>query len=56
MQRAIELFEEQFPESRKVPVRVIGGGIIGLTMAIELSLKGYEVTGITAKELYDIPS
>jgi|SRR5579862_267728 len=56
VQRAIELFEEQFPESRKAPVRVIGGGIIGLTMAIELSLKGYEVTGITAKELYDIPS
>ncbi len=56
VRRAIELYEEQFPDSLNVPIRVIGGGIIGLTAAIELTLKGYEVTGITAKELYDIPS
>jgi hypothetical protein len=55
VRRAIEIYEEQFAGS-KVPIRVVGGGIIGLTAAIELTLKGYEVAGITAKELYDIPS
>lgn len=56
VQSAIELFEEQFPEAGKGPIRVIGAGYIGLTAAIELTLKGYEVSGITAKELYDIAS
>ncbi len=56
VKKAISLLEEQLGDRPKAPVRVIGGGIIGLTAAIELSLKGYEVTGITAKELYEIPS
>jgi D-amino-acid oxidase len=56
VRRAIELFEQQFPEAPKTPIRVIGAGYIGLTAAIELSLKGYKVSGITAKELYDIAS
>lgn len=54
--RAIELFEEQFPKETKQPIRVVGVGIIGLTTAIELTRRGYHVTGITASELYDIPS
>lgn len=56
VRRAIELYEEEFADSPKVPIRIIGAGIIGMTAAIELTLRGYEVTGITAKELYDIPS
>jgi D-amino-acid oxidase len=56
VRRAIELYQEQFPDRKDEPVRIIGGGIIGLTMAIELTLKGFQVTGITARELYDIPS
>ncbi len=56
VRRAIDLYEQQFPENLSAPIRVIGSGIIGLTTAIELSLRGYEVTGIRAKELYDIPS
>ena len=54
--RAIELFEQQLGDRPKQPIRVIGCGIIGMTAAIELTLKGYEVTGIIAKELYEIPS
>lgn len=54
--RAIELFEQQLGDRPKQPIRVIGCGIIGMTAAIELKLKGYEVTGIDARELYEIPS
>lgn len=58
--KAIELFEEQqanSPDSAQVgPIRVVGCGIIGLTTAIELTRKGYQVAGITASELYEIPS
>lgn len=54
--KAIELFEGQWGDQPKPPIRVIGCGIIGLTAAIELTRKGYEVTGITASELYEIPS
>jgi D-amino-acid oxidase len=56
VERAIELYEAQLGDRPSSPIRVIGGGIIGLTAAIELTRKGYEVTGITAKELYNIPS
>ncbi len=56
VRRAIELFQEKFPDRQTAPIRIIGGGIIGLTTAIELTLQGYNVTGITAKELYNIPS
>lgn len=56
VRRAIELFEQQLKERPKTPIRVVGTGIIGLTAAIELTLKGYEVSGITTKEFYEIPS
>lgn len=53
--KAIELYEKLGPQV-KGPIRVIGCGIIGLTTAIELTRKGYQVAGITANELYEIPS
>lgn len=56
VERAIELYQATPGYNPKTPIRVIGTGIIGLTAAIELSLKGYEVSGITTRELYDIPS
>jgi|GEM_PF-1516541 D-amino-acid oxidase len=55
--KAIELYEAKTAfQSVKEPIRVIGCGIIGLTAAIELHRRGYEVAGITASELYEIPS
>ncbi len=57
--QAIEKFEElqaQKPNKTAGPLRVLGVGIIGLTAAIELTRKGYQVAGITASELYEIPS
>lgn len=54
--KAIEIFEAQNVLSSKEPIRVLGCGIIGLTAAIELHRKGYNVAGITARELYEIPS
>jgi len=53
--RAIQLFEQSHP-SKKTPIRVLGSGCMGLTCAIELSLRGYTVSGITSKDLYDSPS
>ena len=44
------------PAPHKAPVRIIGAGCIGLAMAIELSMLGYPIAGITAKSLYDTPS
>lgn len=41
--KAIELYEEQFGSELKQPIRVVGCGIIGLTAAIELTRKGYQV-------------
>lgn len=43
-------------ESTQKPIRVIGAGCIGLTMAIELARAGFTVAGITAKEEFDIAS
>jgi hypothetical protein len=54
--KAIELFEEQFESNTDSPIHIIGGGIIGLTAAIELSHKGYEISCITADKIYEIPS
>jgi hypothetical protein len=54
--KAISLYETQYKNKLDTPVHVIGTGIIGLTCAIELTRKGYTVTGITTKEFYDIPS
>lgn len=53
--RALHLFEEKFPNCA-LPIRVIGAGCMGLTIAIELKRRGYKVAGITAKEEYDLPS
>lgn len=53
--RAIQLFEETNP-SKETPIRVLGTGCMGLLSAIELHRLGYNVRGITTKELYDIPS
>jgi hypothetical protein len=38
------------------PIRVIGAGCMGLTLAITLYKKGFHNIRISAKELYDIPS
>ncbi|MBX9924651.1 MAG: FAD-binding oxidoreductase [Rhabdochlamydiaceae bacterium] len=54
--KAIDLYEKNFTVAKDTPIRVIGAGIIGLTTAIELTRMGYTVAGITAKELYEIPS
>jgi D-amino-acid oxidase len=56
VERSIELYEKEFGKRPKAPIRVVGSGIIGLTTAIELTRRGYEVAGITAKELYNLPS
>jgi D-amino-acid oxidase len=56
VRKAIDLYEKQLAAPPNAPIRVIGAGIIGLTAAIELTLKGYDVAGIAAKELYDTPS
>ncbi|MES2200097.1 MAG: FAD-dependent oxidoreductase [Chlamydiota bacterium] len=53
--RAIELFEQTNP-NKETPIRIIGSGCMGLTTAVELSRRGYQVAGIVAKSLYDIPS
>lgn len=53
--KAIELFEQTNP-SKTTPVRIIGSGCMGLTSAIELTRLGYQVSGISTKDLYDIPS
>ncbi len=55
VQKAIERYEETFP-NRILPIRVIGSGCMGLTVAIELIHRGYNVVGITTKSLYDMPS
>ncbi len=53
--RGIELFEQKY-QGTKQPIRIIGSGCMGLTAAIELMRKGYNVAGITTKNLYDITS
>ncbi len=53
--KAIELFEQTNP-SKDIPIRIIGSGCMGLTAAIELKRLGYQVAGISTKNLYDIPS
>src|SRR6185295_7144691 len=40
VRKAIDLYEKNFTAHRKPPIRVIGAGIIGMTAAIELSLRG----------------
>ena len=54
VKRAIELFQNEADFS--VPIRVIGAGCMGLTIAIELARLGFKIAGITTKELYDTAS
>lgn len=53
--KAIKLFKE-IHLSPDTPIRVVGSGCMGLTTAIELARLGYNVAGISTKNLYDIPS
>jgi hypothetical protein len=53
--KAIELFQNTHP-NKTTPIRIIGSGCIGLTTAIELSRLGYQVAGISTKNLYETPS
>jgi D-amino-acid oxidase len=53
--KAIELFQKSKP-NQNVQIRVIGSGCMGLTTAIELSRLGYQVAGISTKNLYENPS
>ncbi len=52
---ALNIFESTHPD-KKIPIRVVGNGCVGRTMAIELYRRGYKVTGITAQESIDLPS
>lgn len=54
--RAIGLFQKDLAPSKQRPIRIIGAGCMGLTTAIELAQRGYRVAGVTAKDIYDIPS
>lgn len=53
--KAVKLIQND-PKAIEKPVRVIGSGCMGLASAIELKRLGYDVVGITTKELYDIAS
>lgn len=55
VQKSLELYEEALYD-RKMPIRVIGSGCMGLTMAIELNHRGYKIAGIYTQNLYDLPS
>lgn len=52
VEKAISLYQGD----KSTPIRVVGAGCVGLATAIELKRKGYTVSGITAKEIYDTPS
>lgn len=52
---AIDLFKRSDP-NKNSPIRIVGAGCMGLTMAIELSRQGYRVAGIKTKNLYDTAS
>lgn len=53
--KAIELFQKTNP-NKSIPIHIIGSGCMGLTTAIELTRLGYQVTCISTKDLYEIPS
>jgi D-amino-acid oxidase len=54
VERAIRLFEEA--GETKAPICVVGSGCIGLVTAIELVRRGYTVSKILTKEIYDTTS
>jgi hypothetical protein len=56
VEKAMDLFKLTDPMGQKKPIRVIGSGCMGLTAAIELTRQGYQVSGISTKELYDLCS
>lgn len=53
--KALSLYTETNPD-KSTPIRIIGSGCMGMTAAVELKRRGYTVTGITTKSLYDIAS
>lgn len=55
VEKAISLFKNT-KSHPSLSIRVIGSGCFGLTTAVELSRRGYHVSGITTKSLYEIPS
>lgn len=52
---ALALFEAQNID-KSTPIRIIGAGCVGLAATVKLAHLGYNITGITAKERYDLPS
>lgn len=55
VEKAVAAFEYTHPQKETL-VRIVGSGCMGLACALELSLRGYSVAGITTKDLYDNPS
>lgn len=53
--KAIQIFQSTSP-NKATPIRIIGSGCMGLTAAIELNRLGYQVAGISTRDLYDSPS
>jgi hypothetical protein len=41
---------------KNTPIHIIGAGCMGLGTAVELAQQGYTMAGISAKELYNLPS
>lgn len=50
---AITLLDEA---DKRTPIRIIGAGCMGLTIAAELARKGFHVSGITTKAQYNLAS
>jgi hypothetical protein len=55
VEEAMELLLAKNPDTQ-TPVRVIGSGCIGLTLALELHRHGFTNIRISTKDRYDIPS
>ena len=55
IEEAINLFLATNPPFDS-PIRIIGSGCMGLTMAIELHRRGFKTIKISTKERYNIPS
>lgn len=55
IQEAISLLMHEKPDLKK-PIRIIGSGCMGLTMAIELYRMGFTNITISTEEKYNIPS
>lgn len=55
IEKAINLLRASNPDHEK-PIRIIGSGCMGLTMAAELYRDGFHHITISTDELYDIPS